>query len=60
MTVSELDKKIKSNMRGAYLFYGEEDYLKFRYREKMRTNVQASEIVLTDEECKWLDLEIER
>lgn len=36
MTVSELDKAIKPNMRGAYLFYGDEEYLKLRYREKMR------------------------
>ena len=27
--------------------------------EKMRTNVQAREIALTDEECLWLDLETE-
>ncbi|MBR1560022.1 MAG: aldo/keto reductase, partial [Clostridia bacterium] len=26
-------------------------------REHMKTNVKASEIVLTAEECKWLDLE---
>ena len=37
MTISELDKQIKPNMRGAYLFYGEEEYLKHRYREKMRS-----------------------
>ena len=29
-------------------------------REMMRTNVDASEIRLTEDECKWLDLEIER
>ena len=29
-------------------------------REMMRTNVAASEIRLTEDECKWLDLEIER
>ena len=43
MTVSELDKKIKPNMRGAYLFYGEEEYLKFRYREKMRLSLLEDE-----------------
>lgn len=36
MTVAELDKSIKSSMRGAYLFYGEENYLKQHYREKVR------------------------
>ena len=29
-------------------------------REHMRTNVEASEIKLTDDECGWLDLEIDR
>ena len=29
-------------------------------REMMRTNIAASEIKLTEDECKWLDLEIER
>lgn len=29
-------------------------------RDMMRMNVAASEIVLSDDECKWLDLEIER
>ena len=29
-------------------------------REMMRTNVDASEIRHTEDECKWLDLEIER
>ena len=43
MTVSELDKQIKPNMRGAYLFYGEEEYLKFRYREKMRAALLEDE-----------------
>jgi len=28
-------------------------------RDMMRTNVEASEIRLTDEECRWLDLELE-
>ena len=36
MTIAELDKAIKPSMRGAYLFYGEEDYLKQHYREKIR------------------------
>ena len=39
MTISELDKAIKVNMRGAYLFYGEEEYLKRRYREKIRATL---------------------
>ena len=43
MTVSELDKKIKPNMRGAYLFYGDEEYLKLRYREKMRATLLEDE-----------------
>lgn len=29
-------------------------------RENMRTNVQASEIILSEDECRWLDLEIDR
>ena len=29
-------------------------------RAMMRVNIEASEIKLTDEECQWLDLEIER
>ena len=29
-------------------------------RENMRMNAEAAEIVLTEDECKWLDLEIER
>ncbi len=37
MTISELDKAIKPSMRGAYLFYGEENYLKQHYREKVRS-----------------------
>lgn len=36
MTIAELDKGIKPSMRGAYLFYGEENYLKQHYREKVR------------------------
>ena len=28
-------------------------------RDMMRTNVEASEIPLTDAECRWLDLEQE-
>lgn len=43
MTVSELDKAIKPTMRGAYLFYGEEDYLKQHYREKIRRTVITDE-----------------
>ncbi len=39
MTIAELDKEIKPTMRGAYLFYGEEDYLKGRYREKIRATL---------------------
>ena len=30
-------------MRGAYLFYGEEDYLKHRYREKIRATIVTDE-----------------
>ena len=29
-------------------------------RDMMKVNVAASEIVLSEDECKWLDLEIER
>ena len=29
-------------------------------RENMRTNVEAGDIKLSEDECKWLDLEIER
>ncbi|MBQ7365122.1 MAG: DNA polymerase III subunit delta [Clostridia bacterium] len=43
MTVSELDKAIKPTMRGAYLFYGEEEYLKLRYREKLRATLLTDE-----------------
>ncbi len=39
MTLSELDKAIKPNMHGAFLFFGDEDYLKLRYREKIRATV---------------------
>lgn len=30
------------------------------HREKMRVNIEAGKITLTEEECAWLDLEIER
>ena len=43
MTISELDKAIKPSMRGAYLFYGEEDYLKRRYLEKIRATIVTDE-----------------
>ena len=43
MTISEFDKSIKENMRGAYLFYGDEEYLKGRYREKMRATLLVDE-----------------
>ena len=43
MTTSELDKAIKPTMRGAYLFYGEEDYLKQHYRAKIRKTVVTDE-----------------
>lgn len=36
MTIAELDKAIRPSMQGVYLFYGEEEYLKRRYREKIR------------------------
>jgi DNA polymerase-3 subunit delta len=36
MTVKELDDKIKKGLGGVYLFYGEEEYLKRRYLEKVR------------------------
>ena len=43
MTTQELDKSIKPSMRGAYLFYGEENYLKQHYREKLRKTVIEDE-----------------
>lgn len=43
MTVKELDDKIKRGLGGVYVFYGEEEYLKRRYLEKVR------EALLTDE-----------
>ena len=43
MTTSELDKAIKPLMRGAYLFYGEEEYLKQHYRERIRKTLLADE-----------------
>ncbi len=43
MTLAELDRAIQPNMRGAYLFFGDEDYLKGRYREKMRASLLADE-----------------
>ncbi|MGM9648101.1 MAG: DNA polymerase III subunit delta [Eubacteriales bacterium] len=39
MTVTELSKKLKSDPRGVYLFYGEEEYLKRRYLEQIRSAV---------------------
>lgn len=36
MTIAELEKHIGPAMRGCYLFYGEEDYLKQIYRKKIR------------------------
>lgn len=43
MTVSEFDKAIKPNMKGAFLFYGDEEYLKQRYREKVRATLLTEE-----------------
>jgi len=43
MTIQELDKAIKPLMRGAYLFYGEEEYLKRHYREKIRATLLIDE-----------------
>jgi len=43
MTIAELDKSIKPSMRGAYLFYGEENYLKQHYREKVRKTLIEDE-----------------
>lgn len=43
MTVNEFDKAVKPNMRGVYLFYGDEEYLKKRYREKLRRTLLADE-----------------
>lgn len=43
MTVKELDDKIKRGLGGVYVFYGDEEYLKRRYLEKVR------ETLLTDE-----------
>ena len=43
MTVKELDDKIKKGLGGVYLFYGEEEYLKRRYLEKVR------EVLLPDD-----------
>ena len=43
MTLKELDDKIKYAPSGVYVFYGEEEYLKRRYLEKMR------ETLITDE-----------
>lgn len=43
MTIAELDKAIKPSMRGAYLFYGEENYLKQHYRDKIRKTLIEDE-----------------
>lgn len=43
MTISELDKAIRPSMRGVFLFYGEEEYLKARYREKLRQTLLPEE-----------------
>lgn len=43
MTVKELDDKIKYGPSGVYIFYGEEEYLKRRYLERIR------ETLITDD-----------
>lgn len=43
MTIAELDKAIKPSMRGAYLFYGDENYLKQHYRGKIRSTLIEDE-----------------
>ena len=67
MTTSELDKAIKPLMRGAYLFYGEEEYLKQHYREKIRKTLLADEgmipfnhAVITDLQKLPAELEAQR
>ncbi len=39
VTTKELDEKIKKGLGGVYLFYGEEEYLKRHYLEKVRTTI---------------------
>lgn len=39
MTTTELSKKLKTDPKGVYLFYGEEEYLKRRYLEQIREKI---------------------
>ena len=66
MTVKELDDKIKhgqlgnSGLGGVYLFYGEEEYLKRRYLERVRETLLTDETDAVFNHVKITDGEVER
>ncbi len=60
MTVKELDDKIKKGLGGVYLFYGEEEYLKRRYLEKVRETLLTDDTDAVFNHVKITDGEIER
>ncbi len=60
MTVKELDDKIKNGLGGVYLFYGEEEYLKRRYLEKVRETILTDETDAVFNHVKITDGEVER
>lgn len=60
MTVKELDDKIKKGLGGVYLFYGEEEYLKRRYLEKVRETLLPDDTDAVFNHVKITDGEIDR
>ena len=60
MTVKELDDKIKKGLGGVYLFYGEEEYLKRRYLEKVRETLLTDDTDAVFNHVRITDGEIDR
>ena len=55
MTPSDLSKKLKTDPKGVYLFYGEEEYLKRRYLEQIREKVIGDDPAAAFNHVKIMD-----
>ena len=60
MTVKELDEKIKHGLGGVFVFYGEEEYLKQRYLERVRAAILTDETDAVFNHVKIENGEVER
>lgn len=60
MTVKELDEKIKHGLGGVYVFYGEEEYLKQRYLERVRSAILTDDTDAVFNHVKIENGEVER